>query len=242
MKKQKVDNAIFLAAGTGSRFAPLTDNLPKGLIKVKGVPMIEQQIMQLHQVGIKEIIIVVGYLKEKFEYLIKKYGVKLIFNPEYAVKNSLASMYCAADYLGSSYILSSDHWMEKNIFNSHEGRSWSACTYFSGPTPEWCVTYDANDRITKIVIGGKDSLATLGPVYFTQEYSDKFKKLLKERYNTPGTDKQFWEFVINDNLSTLPMYVNDQTGNVFEFDNLEELAVYDTSYRQLAEQLKKKKL
>jgi CTP:phosphocholine cytidylyltransferase-like protein len=42
----KVDNAIILAAGFGSRFVPITYELPKGLVSVKGEPMLERQIRQ----------------------------------------------------------------------------------------------------------------------------------------------------------------------------------------------------
>jgi len=84
-KSYKVDNAIFLAAGFGSRFVPITYELPKGLVSVKGEPMIERQIRQLLEKGINEIIIVVGYLKEKFDYLIDKYKVKLVYNPDYSI-------------------------------------------------------------------------------------------------------------------------------------------------------------
>ena len=61
-----VDSALILAAGFGSRFVPLTYECPKGLLEVFSERMIERQIKQLHKVGIKEITIVVGYLKEKF--------------------------------------------------------------------------------------------------------------------------------------------------------------------------------
>ena len=53
--------------------------------------MIERQINQLHEAGIMDITIVVGYLKEKFEYLIDKFGVKLLYNPEYHNKNTPVS-------------------------------------------------------------------------------------------------------------------------------------------------------
>ena len=48
-----VDNAIILAAGFGSRFVPLTFTVPKGLIPVKGIPMIERQIQQLLEKDVK---------------------------------------------------------------------------------------------------------------------------------------------------------------------------------------------
>lgn len=84
LKPYKVDGALIIAAGFGSRFVPLTFETPKGLLEVFGERMIERQIKQLHEVGIYDITIVVGYLKEKFEYLIDKFDVKLLYNPEYS--------------------------------------------------------------------------------------------------------------------------------------------------------------
>lgn len=61
-----VDNAVLMAAGTSSRFAPLSYELPKSLISVKGEILIERQIRQLIEAGIKQIFVVVGYKKECF--------------------------------------------------------------------------------------------------------------------------------------------------------------------------------
>ncbi len=78
LEQFKVDGAVITAAGFGSRFVPLTFETPKGLLEVFGERMIERQIKQLHEAGITDITIIVGYLKEKFEYLIDKYQVKLL--------------------------------------------------------------------------------------------------------------------------------------------------------------------
>ena len=91
LEQFRVDGALIIAAGFGSRFVPLTFETPKGLLEVFGERMIERQIKQLHEVGITNITIAVGYLKEKFEYLIDKYQVKLLYNPEYATKNTLTT-------------------------------------------------------------------------------------------------------------------------------------------------------
>lgn len=64
-----VDNAVIMAAGTSSRFAPLSYERPKALIEVKGEILIERQIRQLHEAGILEIYVVVGYKAEQFNYL-----------------------------------------------------------------------------------------------------------------------------------------------------------------------------
>ena len=78
----KVDNAIIMAAGTASRFAPLSYEKPKALIEVHGEVLIERQIRQLREAGVDEIIIVTGEMAEKFEYLKDTYGVVLVYNPD----------------------------------------------------------------------------------------------------------------------------------------------------------------
>jgi CTP:phosphocholine cytidylyltransferase-like protein/thiamine kinase-like enzyme len=232
LDKFRVRNAIFLAAGFGSRCVPLTFETPKGLLEVYGKPMIERQIEQLLEKGISEIIIVVGYKKEKFDYLIDKYGVKLVYNPEYATKNNLASLHCVLPWLDSSYILMSDNWIEKNIFNLYEPHSWFSCLYFEGPTHEWCVTASAGNKIEFISIGGQDAWAVVGPAYFSPSFSARFKQLVTDYYKRPGTEDYYWEHILRENINSLPMYMNRQTGNVHEFENLEELRMFDPSYNR----------
>lgn len=96
--------AVITAAGFGSRFVPLTFETPKGLLEVFGERMIERQIKQLHEAGITDITIIVGYLKEKFEYLIDKYQVKLLYNPEYATKNNRYDLPCPRAVPRSQYV------------------------------------------------------------------------------------------------------------------------------------------
>ena len=74
LEAHKVDAAIILACGMGVRLAPLTYDIPKSFINIKGERMIERQIEQLIAAGITDITIMVGYMKEKFDYLIDKYA------------------------------------------------------------------------------------------------------------------------------------------------------------------------
>ena len=76
----RVDNAIIMAAGTSSRFAPLSYERHKAMTVVKGEVLIERQIKQLRAAGIPEIYIITGYKAEQFDYLVPKYKVKLIHN------------------------------------------------------------------------------------------------------------------------------------------------------------------
>lgn len=136
LDQYKVDGALIIAAGFGSRFVPLTFETPKGLLEVFGERMIERQIKQLHEAGIRNITIAVGYLKEKFEYLIDKYGVELLYNPEYTSKNTLTTIYRARKVLEgrNMYVLSSDNWMRENMYHAYECGAWYSSAFQRGET------------------------------------------------------------------------------------------------------------
>ena len=95
-KEKAPKNAIILAAGFGMRMVPINTETPKGLLEIKGERLIERTIRQLHEVGITEIYVVVGFMKEQYEYLIDEYGVELIVAPDYVSKNNLHSLKTAA--------------------------------------------------------------------------------------------------------------------------------------------------
>lgn len=229
----RVDNAIVMAAGFGSRFVPLTYETPKGLLEVFGERMIERQIKQLLEASITDITIVVGYLKEKFEYLIDKYGVKLVYNEEYDTKNNLATLYHVRHLLKNTYILSSDNFMTKNLYNKYEFESWYSAVKSEGETGEWCLFTDKKERITNIEIGGSNAWHMYGPVFFNKEFSDKLVPLLEQAYHQPGTEDFYWEHILKDNLDELEMSINRQEpGVVYEFESLEELRDFDASYRE----------
>lgn len=248
LQQYRVDSAVILAAGFGSRFVPLTFETPKGLLEVFGERMIERQIHQLHEAGIYDITIVVGYLKEKFDYLIDKYGVKLLYNPEYHNKNTLTTVYRARDcFKGkNTYLLSSDNWIRKNMYHTYECGAWYSSVYMEGNTSEWCMESNKKGLITKVQIGGADSWVMYGPVYFSKEFSEEFFPVLEKYYETPGTEQLYWEQVLADLLNGtveehLPgrhrfpipkMYINKQPeAQVYEFENLEELRLFDERYQ-----------
>ncbi len=234
LEKYRVDRALILASGFGSRFVPLTYETPKGLLEVFGERMIERQIRQLHEAGVRDITIMVGYLKEKFDYLIDKYDVKLIYNPEFSNKNTLATMHHAMKVLKGKncYILSSDNWMRDNIYHTYEADAWYAATFMEGDTREWAMETGKNGVIKSVNVGGHDKWCMYGPVYFTKEFSDKLLPLIEAYYKMPGTEQFYWEDVLIRNLKILPdMYINKQPeGEVYEFENLEELRAFDDKY------------
>lgn len=151
----KVDNAVIMAAGMSSRFAPLSYENPKALLDVKGEKLIERQIRQLQDVGINDIAVVVGYMKEKLFYLEEKFNVKIVINEDYYKFNNPSSLILVTDKLQNTYICSSDNYFVENPFERYVYRSYYSSVYEEDFTKEYCVNYDENGRITDVTIGEK---------------------------------------------------------------------------------------
>lgn len=229
--KCKVDNAIVMAAGTSSRFAPLSYEMPKALIEVRGEVLIERQIRQLHEAGIEDIIIVVGYKKEQFEYLTKQFGVKLVENREYLTRNNNASIYAVREYIKNSYICSSDNYFMYNPFEKEVEGAYYAAVYSEGETDEWCMKEDDEGNINEIKIGGCASWYMLGHAFWSREFSNKFIEILEKEYNLPETRNLLWESIFMRHLDGLRMKMKKYPANyIFEFDTLDELRKFDDTY------------
>lgn len=227
----KVDNAVIMAAGASSRFAPLSYETPKALIDVKGEVLIERQIKQLLDAGINEIIVVTGYKKEQFEYLKSKYGVILVENNEYLTRNNNSSIFAVKDYLKNTYICSADNYFITNPFEKIVDNAYYAAVYAEGETAEWCMEEDKNGNISKVTIGGKNAWYMLGHAFWSNEFSHTFVKILEEIYDCPETADLLWEGIFMEHLDALKMKIRRYPENyIFEFDTLDELRSFDNSY------------
>lgn len=226
----KVDNAIIMAAGTASRFAPLSYEKPKALIEVRGEVLIERQIRQLREAGVDEIIIVTGYMAEQFEYLKDQYGVVLVYNPDYLTRNNNASIHVAREYLKNSYICSSDNYFLSNPFEPEVDESYYSAVYMEGETGEWCISED-DGWINDVKVGGSDSWVMLGHVFWSVAFSRSFLHILEEEYDLPETADKLWETLYIEHIKDLPMKIRKYPSEfIFEFDTLDELRCFDDSY------------
>ena len=181
LETYKVKNAIILAAGLSSRFAPLSYEKPKGLAVVKGEVLIERLIKQLKDAGIEEIVIVLGHMIEKFVYLKNKFNVKLVVNNDYKTRNTYSSIFAARDFLNNSYICCADNYYPNNPFNSYEYYSYTTALYINGiDEGERGIFTDKNGLIYDTRRPAENQYVMLGFQYFDQEFCKKLvKKILK---------------------------------------------------------------
>ncbi len=227
----KVDNAVILAAGLGERFAPLSYERHKALTVIKGEILIERQIKQLIKAGVPQIFIVVGYKADQFIYLKDKYGVELINNPDYLIRNNNSSIWYAKDILRNSYICSSDNYYEYNPFSTYENESYYTAQYAEGFTNEWCMQEDRNGNICSVTIGNSNSWYMLGHAFWSEEFSKYFIECLTNEYDQPETYSKLWESILVDHLDVLKMKIKKyDTPFIYEFDSLDELRQFDNSY------------
>lgn len=231
-------NAIIISAGFGSRLRPLTYSTPKPLIEIFNKPMLERNIEFLLEKGIKDIYIIVGYNKEKFNYLKEKYqGIKLIFNEKYNKYNNIYSLYLVKDYLEDSYILEGDIYLNKNIFDSNIKNSCYFSKKVKNENEEWQLILE-NNKVKRVEIGGKDNYIMSGISFWKKEDSLKIKELL-EKYiqDEEKKKKYYWDHIIKENIEKFNNIgiVSLEKGDIYEIDTLEELKELDKSYVNILE-------
>lgn len=231
LEPYKVKNAVIMAAGMSTRFAPLSYEKPKALLNVRGEILIERQIRQLKEAGICDITLVVGYMKEKMFYLEDKFGVKIAVNEDYFRFNNPSSLILVADRLDNTYICSSDNYFTENVFEPYVYSAYYSAVYTPGKTDEYCIFCNGRGLITDVKIGGEASWYMLGHVYFSREFSRKFVHILRDEYEQPLTKTHLWEDLYIRHISELEMYIRKYDSSVvLEFDSLDELRQFDDRY------------
>lgn len=230
IKESSPENAIILAAGPGMRMVPINTLIPKSFLEVKEEKLIERTIRQLHSKNITDITVVVGFMKEKFEYLIDEYDVKLVVNKDYGIKNNLYSLNLVKDKISNTYILPCDLWFENNPFSEFELYSWYMVSD--------AVDAESNVRVNrknelKIVSGTEEGNRMVGLCYLKESDSKRLVKNLELLTSEKGNDGLFWEEALfDDNM----MFVSGRTVNdasCIEINTYEQLRDFDSGSNNL---------
>lgn len=229
-KARAPQNAIILAAGLGMRMVPINMQSPKALVEAKGEPLIERIIKQLHEVEITEIYVVVGFMKEQFEYLIDEFGVELIVNEEYAEKNNLHSLALVADHLSNSYIVPCDIWCDRNPFHRHELYSW----YMVSDLVDNESNVRVNRKMELVSVSEKQGGNTMvGISYLIESQSAIVRERLKMLDNISRYDGTFWEETLYRNNRMIVQAKVVHASNVVEINTYEQLRELDEESNHL---------
>ncbi len=229
--------AILMAAGLGTRMAPLTQKTAKPLVKVHGVSMIETVIGGLRG-KVDHIYVVVGYKKEQFRVLTEKFcDVTLIENTEYTTINNISSIHAARAVMGSDdcFICEADLYVsDPSLFDVDLKQSCYFGKFVPGHSDDWVFEQDGNGRITRVGKHGDDVYNMCGVAWFSKKDAALIRDAIDEAYRHPGEyENLFWDDIVNQQLSRLDLTVhpvrNDQ---IVEIDSVAELALVDPDYQK----------
>ena len=233
LKKNKPERAIILAAGFGTRMVPINANKPKGLIEIQGETLIERTIKQLKEKHITEIYVVVGFMKEQYEFLIDKYNINLVVNEDYKTKNNLFSVSRVLDKIQNSYIIPCDLYCKENPFNENE--------WFS-----WYMISNKTDSNSNIRVNRKNELVEsnnaagnrmVGIAYINKDDSTNIKKAIKDLCSKSNNSECFWEDAITNHKKMMIDARIVEDDSIVEINTYEQLRDLDYQSPQLKDEV-----
>lgn len=235
LEPYRVKKAVILAAGFGSRMMPATADRPKPLVTVNGKRIIETLLDALVDAEIKDITIVRGYKKDRFDELLEKYPfVKFIDNDNYDKYNNISSaVLIGNNFKGGSYLCEADLYITnpaiitKYQYTSNILGSWSL------ETDDWSFKMDDEGHIRNYQKGNTYCWNYYGISYWTPEDCDKLNRDWADLFDSKDGKDIFWEQVPlqikpdDYQVEIRPCNKSD----IMEIDNYYELAQLDPKYR-----------
>lgn len=234
--------ALILAAGLGSRLAPITDTCPKSMVPVNGQPILFKQIENLYENGITDITIVSGYLGQLLkERVLEKYpNITLIHSANYETTNNMYSAYLAKDVMSDSEFLM----MNADVFyDASVIKSLLECNYqnaivtdIGNYMEESMKVVEQQGRLIAIskTISQEEALGASIDVYkFSKEAGQEFFKVCQDYIETKGELKLWSEVALNEILETVPFKACPLQGRWLEIDNHDDLAAAEKLFADL---------
>lgn len=225
--------ALILAAGLGTRLAPITNDRPKSLVPVNGKPILIKQIENLHENGITDITIVSGYKAEILEKTVhEKYPeIKIIESVDYATTNNMYSAYIAKEAVGGTEFLM----MNADVF--YDASVITALLDFEAPNAivtdigsyfeESMKVIEKDGRLIEIskTVKEEDTLGASIDVYkFSVDGGSAFFAKCAEYIEEKKELKMWSEVALNEILGTVEFKACPLVGRWLEIDNHDDLA------------------
>ena len=237
LQPYRAKRAVFIAAGFGSRLVPVTLDMPKPLVPVHGKRLIDGLIDAVLAAGIEDIIIVRGYMAEKFDVLKEKYPmIRFVDNPGYAEANNILSALCVKNELQNSYIFDADLLIRNPGVITRYHYTSDFLGVYKERTDDWCFPVK-NGIIQDEKRGGLDCYQVIGISYWNAADGARMAEDLQTVAEMPGGREYYWEqvpmSVLKDRyrVAIRPCSEDD----IQEIDTFAELKAIDPSYENYQE-------
>ena len=230
----RVQRAIFLAAGFGTRMVPITFNTPKPLVRVHGIRIIDRLLDACIAAGIEEIYIVRGYLSEQFDQLLYKYPmIRFLENPMYNEANNISSALVARYLLTNAYVIESDMLLSNpSVIRKYHYRS-NYLGVKKTQSDDWVIR--ARDGLIyeeTVCAEGDDVYQMVGISYWDEQAGHRLCQDIQEEYSLPGGKDRYWEQVPlvfrKDHYQVEIRECREE--DIVEIDTFNELKAIDKTY------------
>lgn len=212
--------AIILAAGKGTRLAPMTLIKPKPLLNVHGKTLLENMVHFLGESDINDITIVTGYKHEMFDEYISRLGLKKVINKDYDNTNSSYSLKLVIDNIDDdTIIMNGDLYIKSDFvrFIKKDVSQFIGQKLESTIHPTWKYNIDYNNKLISIDENGKSGLCETGIAYFAK----KDLSILKEEL-MKCDDNKYWEYCVLNSLKRIDFYATEVKDLIYEIDSFSD--------------------
>lgn len=208
--KPRITTALLLAAGTGNRLQPLTDSVPKCLIEINGITLLERLIENLCDNGFKRLVIVVGHLEDCIRRFATEYAgdltIEFITNPLFQTTNNIYSLWLARNEIRESFLLAESDL----VFDSSQlgGLLYPGKIAISR-MQQWMngttITMDSLNKVTTFSIGGneytRDTHYKTVNIYSLSRSS--WRKIVErlDRYISSGKVNDYYEVIFKEMIA-----------------------------------------
>ena len=245
----RIKKAVILAAGGGLRLRPMTDNIPKCLVRVNGKAILSNALEALRDAGIEESILVVGYksgqIREAAGSASGSMNITYVENGIYDKTNNIYSLYLAREHLREgAVLLEGDIFFEngilKRLLAEDAGRTCWVADKFTPDLDGCMLTADKNGMIADIRIVREklgeyrdNFFKSVGMLKITAVFGEKFAKWLEEE-TANGVNNIYYDLVLAKHVKDEPLYVCDISGSKWaEIDNQEDLRLAEKKFESM---------
>jgi len=233
-----VKTVIILAAGVGSRLRPITDELPKSIVPVNGVPLLSRFLMQVKSSSVKtRVVVVAGYLSNQISDLVSGFqattnsSIQVIVNKDYETTNNMESCRIAleAGDFGDCIIVNADCIYDDEIVLDMIASNYSCVATDSGKyndeNMKVLVKKGHVYEISKNLPEQEGVNTSIDLYHFVKSDVDRLLKIMQGFYHRSDLEK--WnEVAINELVKSSSIKTKDFIGRRWmEIDNLEDLKV-----------------
>ena len=235
--------ALLLAAGLGTRLAPITNDRPKSLVPVNGKPILFKQIENLHENGITDITIISGYKAEILEKAVheKWPEIQVVYSVDYAATNNMYSAYLGIKAMfpegeiGPFLMSNADVFYDASVLKAllASGHPNAVVVDIGRYIEESMKVVETDGRLTAISkkIPEEAALGSSIDVYqFGADGGQAFFKRCVEYIEGKKELKLWSEVALNDALADVAFRACPLEGRWFEIDNHEDLAAAEALF------------